>query len=256
MPSAPYGSPPPAPRRSAPSSGSAFRAFGIGLARRTPAPATRTRSTARPATSRTPSSAGRPDSSPDSPARALQELPKLVPVPPLFQELRLQLDPHRHLSQLRPGSHQLPARPVLPLQPLLAPFQELPLPPLQFRRRNPNLPAYLADVLPPAAAATPPRPSAARSTASAGLSAFRGSSPNPALPYSETSCASSLRNLPTTLRHFTNQFSDPSFLAPSPSADTSAPSTGLTARGRLIQTSVASSAALGGPATKRSGRAA
>ena len=64
------------------------------------------------------------------------------------------------------------------------------------------------------------------------------------------------RNLPTTLRHFTNQFSDPSFLAPSPSADTSAPSTGLTARGRLIQTSVASSAARGGPATKRSGRAA
>ena len=39
------------------------------------------------------------------------------------------------------------------------------------------------------------------------------------------------RNLPTILRHFTNQFSDPSFLAPSPSAGTSAPSTGLTADG-------------------------
>ena len=64
------------------------------------------------------------------------------------------------------------------------------------------------------------------------------------------------RNLPTTLKHFTNQFSDPSFLAPSPSAGTSAPSTGLTARGRLIQTSAESSAARGGPATKRSGRAA
>ena len=69
-------------------------------------------------------------------------------------------------------------------------------------------------------------------------------------------CFWALRNLPTTLRHFTNQFSDPSFLAPSPSAGTSAPSTGLTARGRLIQTSAASSAARGGPATKRSGRAA
>ena len=63
------------------------------------------------------------------------------------------------------------------------------------------------------------------------------------------------RNLPTTSRHFTNQFSDPSFLAPSPSAGTCAPSTGLTARGRLIQTSAESSAARGGPATKRSGRA-
>ena len=58
-----------------------------------------------------------------------------------------------------------PSRPVLPLQPLLAPFQELPPQPLQLRRRNPNLQAHLADVLAPAAAATPPRPAAVRSTA-------------------------------------------------------------------------------------------
>ena len=68
--------------------------------------------------------------------------------PPFCQELRLQLDPHGHLSQLRPGSHQLPARPVLPLQALLAPVQEHAPPPLQLRRRHPNLPAHLADVLP------------------------------------------------------------------------------------------------------------
>ena len=64
-----------------------------------------------PATSRTPSSAGRPDPSPDSPARALRELPQLVPVPPFFEELHLQLDPHGHLSQLRPGPHQPPRPP-------------------------------------------------------------------------------------------------------------------------------------------------
>ena len=53
------------------------------------------------------------------------------PHPLFFQELRLQLDPHGHLSQLRPGSHQLPARPVLPLQALLAPVKEHAPPPLQ-----------------------------------------------------------------------------------------------------------------------------
>ena len=66
-----------------------------------------------------------------------------------------------------------------------------------------------------------------------------------------------LRNLSTILRHFTNQFSEPSFPStPLPSAAASRPSTALTGMGRLIQTSAASSAALGGPATKRSGRAA
>ena len=39
-------------------------------------------------------------------------------------------------------------RPVLP-EALLAVFQELPPPPLRFRRHNPNLPAHLADVLAP-----------------------------------------------------------------------------------------------------------
>ena len=65
------------------------------------------------------------------------------------------------------------------------------------------------------------------------------------------------RNLSTSLRHLANQFSEPSFpwpsAAPSPG---SAPSTSLTGSARLIQTSALSSAARGGPATKRSGRAA
>ena len=60
------------------------------------------------------------------------------------------------------------------------------------------------------------------------------------------------RNLPTTLRHFPVQFSDPSF----PPLAGSAPSTAVTGSARLIQTSTGSSGALGGPPTKRSGRAA
>ena len=59
-------------------------------------------------------------------------------------------------------------------------------------------------------------------------------------------------NLPTTLRHFPVQFSDPSF----PPWAGSAPSTAVTGSARLIQTSTGSSGALGGPPTKRSGRAA
>ena len=62
----------------------------------------------------------------------------------------------------------------------------------------------------------------------------------------------SKRNLPTTLRHFPVQFSDPSF----PPWAGSAPSTAVTGSARLIQTSTGSSGALGGPPTKRSGRAA
>ena len=53
---------------------------------------------------------------------------------------------HRHLP-LGPASAPLPAGSLL--QTLLAAFQELPPPPLQLRRRNPNLPAHLADVLAP-----------------------------------------------------------------------------------------------------------
>ena len=65
------------------------------------------------------------------------------------------------------------------------------------------------------------------------------------------------RNLPTTLRHVTSQCSEPSFPSPSrPSAACLLPSTALTGSGRLIQTSAESTAARGGPATKRSGRAA
>ena len=64
------------------------------------------------------------------------------------------------------------------------------------------------------------------------------------------------RNLSTTLRHFANQFSEPSFPWPSAPSPGSAPSTSLTGSARLIQTSALSSAARGGPATKRSGRAA
>ena len=60
------------------------------------------------------------------------------------------------------------------------------------------------------------------------------------------------RNLPTTLRHFPIQFSEPSF----PPLAGSAPSAAVTGSARLIQTSTGSSAALGGPPTKRSGRAA
>ena len=60
------------------------------------------------------------------------------------------------------------------------------------------------------------------------------------------------RNLPTTLRHFPVQFSDPSF----PPLAGSAPSTAVTGSARLIQTSTGSFAALGGPPTKRSGQAA
>ena len=65
-----------------------------------------------------------------------------------------------------------------------------------------------------------------------------------------------LRNLSTTLRHFANQFSEPSFPWPSAPSPGSAPSTSLTGSARLIQTSALSSAARGGPATKRSERAA
>ena len=61
-----------------------------------------------------------------------------------------------------------------------------------------------------------------------------------------------VRNLPTTLRHFPVQFSDPSF----PPLAGSAPSTAVTGSARLIQTSTGSFAALGGPPAKRSGRAA
>ena len=65
------------------------------------------------------------------------------------------------------------------------------------------------------------------------------------------------RNLPTTLRHVTSQCSEPSFPSLSwPSAACLLPSTALTGSGRLIQTSAESTAARGGPATKRSGRAA
>ena len=64
------------------------------------------------------------------------------------------------------------------------------------------------------------------------------------------------RNLSTTVRHFANQVSEPSFPWPSAPSPGSAPSTSLTGSARLIQTSALSSAARGGPATKRSGRAA
>ena len=60
------------------------------------------------------------------------------------------------------------------------------------------------------------------------------------------------RNLPTTVRHFPIQFSEPSF---PPLAD-SAPSTAVTGSAGLIQTSSGSFTALGGPPTKRSGWAA
>ena len=78
--------------------------------------------------------------SPDSPAQAPQELPQLVPVSPFFEKLRLQLHPHRHLAQLRPGPHQLASRSVLRLQPLLATLQELPPPPLQALAAQPEAP--------------------------------------------------------------------------------------------------------------------
>ena len=50
-----------------------------------------------------------------------------------FEALRLKLHPHRHLPQLRTGSHQLPVRRVLRLQPLTGPLQEPPPPALQLR---------------------------------------------------------------------------------------------------------------------------
>ena len=65
------------------------------------------------------------------------------------------------------------------------------------------------------------------------------------------------RKLSTIVRHFTSQFSDRSFPSPpSPSPASSAGSTAQTGSGGLIQTSAEGSAAWGGPATKRSGRAA
>ena len=67
----------------------------------------------------------------------------------------------------------------------------------------------------------------------------------------------SKRKLSTIVRHFTSQFSDRSFPSPpSPSPASSAGSTAQTGSGGLIQTSAEGSAAWGGPATKRSGRAA
>ena len=73
---------------------------------------------------------------------------------------------------------------------------------------------------------------------------------------SERAIANDVRNLSTILRHFVNQVSEPSFPWPSAQSPGSAPSTSLTGSARLIQTSALSSAARGGPATKRSGRAA
>ena len=74
-----------APRRSVPSSGLASRAVGDRTSVARPvALAAHTRSSVRPARSRTPSSAGTTGSSPDSPGQAPQELPQLVPVPPFF----------------------------------------------------------------------------------------------------------------------------------------------------------------------------
>ena len=52
------------------------------------------------------------------------------------------------------------------------------------------------------------------------------------------------RNLPTLLRHFTNQFSEPSFLWSAPPTG-SALSTAVTGSARLIQTSAGSWAARG-----------
>ncbi len=63
--------------------------------------------------------------------------------------------------------------------------------------------------------------------------------------------ASGSRNLPTSLRHLPIQFSESSSL-PCPG---SCPSAAVTGSARLIQTSTGGSAAFGGPATKRSGRA-
>ena len=60
------------------------------------------------------------------------------------------------------------------------------------------------------------------------------------------------RNLPTIVRHLSIQFSELSF----PPLGGSAPSSAVTGSARLIQTSAGSLAALGGPPTKRSRRAA
>ncbi len=125
------------------------------------------------------------------PPTRLESFLSSSPNPPFFEKLRLQLDPHRHLPQLRPGAHQLPSRPVLLLQALPAAFQELPPPPLQLRRRYPNLPAHLADVLaaqqlqhhPGLPLGAPPLGEAGRPPPSG--------QPSPTLSYSETSCASS-----------------------------------------------------------------
>ena len=102
-----------------------------------PWPAARRRSNARPATSRTSSSAGRAGSSPDSTRPSASRASSARPRTPILRELRVQLDPHRHLSRLRPRPDQLASRPVLPLQALL---QELPPPSLQLWGRYPESP--------------------------------------------------------------------------------------------------------------------
>ena len=133
-PTAPSGSPSPAP----PSLSSDFpprfprlSAIGTPEARRISTRSAYTLERATRHDSHTPSPAGGPDPSPDSPARALQELPQLVSVPPLFfsSPFRPCWPPSRNTRRRRSS----------------------------YRRRDPNLPAHLADVLPRAIAATRPR---------------------------------------------------------------------------------------------------
>ena len=88
---------------------------------------------------RAPASASAPGScrpeSPDSPVQAPQRASSAHPRTPILKELCLQLDPHRHLPQFRPGPHQLASRPVLPFGPCWPHYRKLPPPSLQLRRR-------------------------------------------------------------------------------------------------------------------------
>ncbi len=105
-------------------------------------------SNAPPATPRRPSSEGSVVPSPNSLASAPQELPQLLPEPPFFEELRRQLHPHRHLTQLRPRTHQFPLRPFTPpaLQPPLASLQEHSPPLFQIHRRDLKLTAHFSQI--------------------------------------------------------------------------------------------------------------
>ena len=121
--------------------------------------AARTRSNETRPTPRTLASADTTAPSKDSSARAPQELPQLLPVPPSFQELRLKLHPHRHLPRPRSRPPRLPVRRVPGLQPVTGTPPETSAASAPAPAAAPGSPGSPRQCpRPGAAAATPPTP--------------------------------------------------------------------------------------------------